>query len=149
QRNHCDRLFRDAGSAGGCHHGNAASDFGGDRKQAANSDLALGNVSDRSLSSDKTLTIVKDSSMNAASQSMRPSNLRGDLAGMEEALAEFANSGLPQGQPAKPRIAVLVPCFNEEAAVASVVANFRKALPTAAIYVYDNNSTDRTVAVAR
>jgi len=47
------------------------------------------------------------------------------------------------------RIAVLVPCFNEEAAVARVVADFRKVLPQAAIYVYDNNSTDRTIAVAR
>jgi glycosyltransferase involved in cell wall biosynthesis len=48
-----------------------------------------------------------------------------------------------------PRIAVLVPCFNEEAAVATVVADFRKALPSAQIYVYDNNSKDRTAAVAR
>jgi len=47
------------------------------------------------------------------------------------------------------RVAVLVPCFNEEAAVATVVADFRKALPEAKIYVYDNNSSDRTVAVAR
>src|ERR1700682_7929 len=47
------------------------------------------------------------------------------------------------------RIAVLVPCFNEEAAVATVVADFRKALPAAEIFVYDNNSTDRTVAMAR
>ena len=47
------------------------------------------------------------------------------------------------------RIAVLVPCYNEEAAVATVVADFRKALPTATIYVYDNNSRDRTAAVAR
>ena len=47
------------------------------------------------------------------------------------------------------RIAVLVPCFNEEAAVATVVADFRKVLPSATIYVYDNNSKDRTVAVAR
>src|SRR6516162_6279350 len=47
------------------------------------------------------------------------------------------------------RIAVLVPCFNEEAAVASVVTGFRKALPQATIYVYDNNSTDRTAEVAR
>src|SRR6516162_7875819 len=47
------------------------------------------------------------------------------------------------------RIAVLVLCFNEEAAVAAVVAGFRKALPSAQIYVFDNNSSDRTVAVAR
>jgi glycosyltransferase involved in cell wall biosynthesis len=47
------------------------------------------------------------------------------------------------------RIAVLVPCYNEDAAVATVVADFRKALPSAEIYVYDNNSRDRTVSVAR
>ncbi|WP_407176477.1 glycosyltransferase family 2 protein [Bradyrhizobium sp. STM 3562] len=47
------------------------------------------------------------------------------------------------------RIAVLIPCFNEEAAIATVVGDFRKALPAAEIYVYDNNSRDRTVAVAR
>ena len=47
------------------------------------------------------------------------------------------------------RIAVLIPCFNEEAAIGSVVASFRTALPEAAVYVYDNNSTDRTVEVAR
>jgi glycosyltransferase involved in cell wall biosynthesis len=47
------------------------------------------------------------------------------------------------------RVAVLVPCFNEEAAVATVVADFRKALPSAKIFVYDNNSSDRTMAVAR
>ena len=46
------------------------------------------------------------------------------------------------------RIAVLVPCFNEQAAVATVVADFRKAVPTAEIFVYDNNSTDRTVEAA-
>jgi glycosyltransferase involved in cell wall biosynthesis len=48
-----------------------------------------------------------------------------------------------------PRIAVLIPCFNEEAAIAKVVADFRAALPEAAIHVYDNNSTDRTAEVAR
>src|SRR5258708_8408511 len=52
-------------------------------------------------------------------------------------------------QIASTRIAVLVPCFNEEAAVATVVADFRNALPSAEIFVYDNNSSDRTMAVAR
>ncbi len=47
------------------------------------------------------------------------------------------------------RIAVLVPCYNEEAAIARVVADFRACLPEAVVYVYDNNSTDRTVEVAR
>jgi glycosyltransferase involved in cell wall biosynthesis len=51
--------------------------------------------------------------------------------------------------PSSLRIAVLLPCFNEEAAVATVVAGFRDALPGATIYVYDNNSTDRTAEVAR
>src|SRR5215469_11774079 len=50
---------------------------------------------------------------------------------------------------AAPRIAVLVPCYNEEAAVASVVREFRQALPAARIYVYDNNSRDHTAEVAR
>ncbi len=45
----------------------------------------------------------------------------------------------------QPRIAVLLPCFNEEAAIAQTVAGFRAALPTATVYVYDNNSRDRTV----
>jgi glycosyltransferase involved in cell wall biosynthesis len=47
-----------------------------------------------------------------------------------------------------PTIAVLVPCLNEEAAIGKVVADFRAALPTATVYVYDNNSTDRTIEVA-
>src|ERR1700729_982281 len=45
-------------------------------------------------------------------------------------------------------VAVLVPCYNEEHAIAKVVADFRAALPGATIYVYDNNSTDGTVAAA-
>ncbi|WP_419808485.1 glycosyltransferase family 2 protein [Sphingomonas sp.] len=48
-----------------------------------------------------------------------------------------------------PTIAVLLPCYNEEAAIAQTVAGFRAALPDATIYVYDNNSADRTVQVAR
>jgi glycosyltransferase involved in cell wall biosynthesis len=47
-----------------------------------------------------------------------------------------------------PVIAVLVPCHNEEAAIGKVVRDFRSALPAAKIFVYDNNSTDRTMAVA-
>jgi len=49
----------------------------------------------------------------------------------------------------EPRIAVLLPCYNEEAAIAQTIAGFRAALPTATIYVYDNNSKDRTIEVAR
>jgi glycosyltransferase involved in cell wall biosynthesis len=46
-------------------------------------------------------------------------------------------------------VAILVPCYNEERAIAKVVADFRAALPQAAVYVYDNNSTDGTVEAAR
>ncbi len=45
-------------------------------------------------------------------------------------------------------VAVLLPCYNEEHAIAKVVADFRAALPGATVYVYDNNSTDGTVAAA-
>jgi glycosyltransferase involved in cell wall biosynthesis len=64
------------------------------------------------------------------------------LADLEARLTEFraAASG--------PRIAVLLPCYNEEAAIAGTVSAFRAALPFADIYVYDNNSTDRTVEMA-
>src|SRR3954454_13184951 len=48
----------------------------------------------------------------------------------------------------QPRIAVLLPCYNEEAAIGATVAGFRAALPSATIYVYDNNSRDRTREVA-
>ncbi len=87
--------------------------------------------------------------MSAAPNPNRTSGLRGDLAGMAEALKQFAQSEFPQPGTAQPRFAVLVPCFNEEAAVATVIADFRQALPTAEIFVYDNNSSDRTAAVAR
>jgi glycosyltransferase involved in cell wall biosynthesis len=49
---------------------------------------------------------------------------------------------------AQPRIAVLLPCFNEEAAIGATVKGFRKALPGATVYVYDNNSGDGTRAAA-
>jgi glycosyltransferase involved in cell wall biosynthesis len=47
-----------------------------------------------------------------------------------------------------PRIAVLLPCYNEEAAIGATVRGFRDALPTATVYVYDNNSRDRTREIA-
>ena len=46
------------------------------------------------------------------------------------------------------KIAVLLPCYNEDAAIGATVAGFRAVLPDAEIYVYDNNSTDRTRDVA-
>ena len=49
----------------------------------------------------------------------------------------------------QPKIAVLVPCYNEEAAIGTVVRDFKASLPGATIYVYDNNSKDQTAARAR
>ena len=62
---------------------------------------------------------------------------------------DAAPAGLPDILKSHPRVAVLVPCFNEEAAIGKVVADFHAALPHATIYVYDNNSTDRTMLEAR
>lgn len=49
----------------------------------------------------------------------------------------------------KPEIAVLIPCYNEELTIGKVVDDFAKNLPTAKIYVYDNNSADNTVKIAK
>jgi glycosyltransferase involved in cell wall biosynthesis len=62
---------------------------------------------------------------------------------------ESMSAQLAAALPARHRLAVLVPCFNEEATIAQVVGDFRAALPHASIYVFDNNSTDRTADVAR
>jgi Glycosyl transferase family 2 len=55
----------------------------------------------------------------------------------------------PEAERAPTRIAVAIPCFNEAAAIATVIAQFRASLPDAAIVVYDNNSTDGTGEIAR
>ena len=46
------------------------------------------------------------------------------------------------------KIAVLIPCYNEEKTIEKVVADARRELPEAVIYVYDNNSTDKTAEFA-
>jgi glycosyltransferase involved in cell wall biosynthesis len=47
-----------------------------------------------------------------------------------------------------PRIAVLIPCYNEAAAIATVIADFKRTLPAATVFVYDNNSSDDTAQIA-
>lgn len=54
-----------------------------------------------------------------------------------------------QVDPAEARIAVVLPCYNEAATIASVIETFRLSLPQADIYVFDNNSTDATADIAR
>jgi len=62
---------------------------------------------------------------------------------------ERAEAAKPSERFAGLRLAVLVPCYNEAAAITQVVAGFREALPEARILVFDNNSTDRTVELAQ
>jgi cellulose synthase/poly-beta-1,6-N-acetylglucosamine synthase-like glycosyltransferase len=73
----------------------------------------------------------------------------GPVQALVEQVAAFVEQRADRDPLAHQRIAVLVPCYNEEAAIAKVVADFRAALPEADIYVYDNNSRDRTVKAAR
>ena len=47
------------------------------------------------------------------------------------------------------KIAVLIPCYNEETTIEKVIKDFKKVLPEADIYVYDNNSTDKTSIIAK
>ena len=47
------------------------------------------------------------------------------------------------------KIAVLIPCYNEEKTIAKVIADTKSSLPESVIYVYNNNSTDRTEEIAR
>ncbi len=56
--------------------------------------------------------------------------------------------GAPVSISAEPRIAILIPCHNEEMTIGEVVSAFRAQLPQARIYVFDNNSTDSTVSIA-
>jgi glycosyltransferase involved in cell wall biosynthesis len=84
------------------------------------------------------------------------------VSGMSDTLRDLASAAMPPARARgwtadapsadpslSPSVAVLIPCFNEETAIGKVVADFRAALPDAAVYVYDNNSTDRTALMAR
>ena len=66
-----------------------------------------------------------------------------------KAESDQAEPALGQASSTPPRIAVIVPCYNEELTIAGVVADFQRVLPQADIYVCDNNSSDKTSKVAR
>jgi hypothetical protein len=72
----------------------------------------------------------------------------GQLGGGVVARVPETQSTQPVAARLTPRVAVLVPCYNEEVAIAKVVRDMRAALPSATVYVYDNNSRDRTMEVA-
>ena len=80
-------------------------------------------------------------SRNALGQELR----RHPAAGWADAAAAAGFSPWPM----QPRVAVLIPCHNEGAAITSVITAFRQHLPDAVIYVYDNNSTDDTALRAK
>ncbi|MCU0935990.1 MAG: glycosyltransferase, partial [Gammaproteobacteria bacterium] len=63
-------------------------------------------------------------------------------------MSEVADQTLLTTSRAGLRVAVLVPCYNEQEAIGTVVRDFRQALPEAIVYVYDNNSRDETRARA-
>jgi glycosyltransferase involved in cell wall biosynthesis len=67
---------------------------------------------------------------------------------MDSPMPAARSKAAPINDAADLRIAVLLPCLNEAAAITGVVRAFRAALPTATVYVYDNNSTDDTAALA-
>jgi glycosyltransferase involved in cell wall biosynthesis len=75
--------------------------------------------------------------------------MTGPVQALVEQVQAFADEQVDRDPLAHQRIAVLVPCYNEQAAIAKVVTDFCAALPGADIYVYDNNSRDRTVEAAR
>lgn len=72
-----------------------------------------------------------------------------DLRREEMQVANAEHVATAASRESKVRIAVLVPCYNEALTIADVVRDFRRYLPGAAIYVFDNNSRDETKAVAR
>ena len=61
--------------------------------------------------------------------------------------AAMTSESVPHGRPIE--VAVLLPCYNEAQAIEAVIGEFRRALPDARIYVYDNNSSDDSAALAR
>jgi hypothetical protein len=73
---------------------------------------------------------------------------QGDAVSMSAGNLTFATTVDPGAFPGL-RVAVLIPCYNEAVAIPKVVADFRAALPSAEIFVYDNNSSDGTIEAAR
>ena len=63
--------------------------------------------------------------------------------------SDALDAGADQPERRQPVVAVVIPCFNEAAAIEKVVRDFRSALPEARVFVYDNASTDETSAIAR
>lgn len=68
---------------------------------------------------------------------------------MQETTTETAGAARTEATPIQSTIAVLIPCYNEAVTIGKVVDDFRRELPNATVYVYDNNSSDDTAGIAR
>lgn len=72
-----------------------------------------------------------------------------DVSIVESVSVSATDNSSTSAAPIRPRIAVVIPCYNEEFTVGRVVDEFRRALPTARLFVFDNNSTDGTANIGR
>src|SRR5687767_9475074 len=82
-------------------------------------------------------------------QSWPASHARGDARAFDSRSALLYRSRQSIVNSRSLRVAVLVPCYNEEVAIADTVKGMQAVLPDATVYVYDNNSSDQTSARAR
>lgn len=109
---------------------------------AADTDVVTGSVA----AADATTATAAAAEANAAATGAAEANAGATNAGATDAATPEAAETAPT---AKGHVAVLIPCYNEELTVGEVIDDFRRVLPGASIYVYDNNSSDRTAQVAR
>lgn len=109
---------------------------------AADTDVVTGSVA----AADATTATAAAAEANAAATGAAEANAGATSAGATDAATPEAAETAPT---AKGHVAVLIPCYNEELTVGEVIDDFRQVLPGASIYVYDNNSSDRTAQVAR
>lgn len=111
---------------------------------AADTDVVTGSVAAADATTATATAAAAEA--NAAATGAAEANAGATSAGATDAVTPEAAETAPT---AKGHVAVLIPCYNEELTVGEVIDDFRRVLPGASIYVYDNNSSDRTAQVAR
>lgn len=111
---------------------------------AADTDVVTGSVAAADATTATATAAAAEA--NAAATGAAEANAAATSAGATDAATPEAAETAPT---AKGHVAVLIPCYNEELTVGEVIDDFRRVLPGASIYVYDNNSSDRTAQVAR
>lgn len=120
----------------------AAADTGVVTGSVAAADAAAGTAA----AADAAAATAAAAEANAGATGAAEANAGATSAGATDAATPEAAETAPT---AKGHVAVLIPCYNEELTVGEVIDDFRRVLPGASIYVYDNNSSDRTAQVAR